>query len=147
MTQKKKKMNISFLMATCAIVAIMIGTGLFVEARAGLDGLLSSFMPKDQVAIPLPADSGNEKTSKVVPILMYHHLLPEADIIANKFTTNGAIISTKAFQEQMQYLKDNGYQTLFWKEACAYLEQGRPLPAKSVVITFDDGYLSNYIYA
>lgn len=147
MMQKKKKINISFLMAVCSVVAIMIGTGLFVEARAGLNSLLSSFMPKNYVATPLPAERGNEKTSKVVPILMYHHLLPEADIVANKFTNNGAIISTEDFSEQMKYLKDNGYQTLFWKEACEYLEQGRPLPAKSVVITFDDGYESNYIYA
>ncbi|MCI8335786.1 MAG: polysaccharide deacetylase family protein [Peptococcaceae bacterium] len=147
MLQKKKKLNISFLAAVCAVAAIMIGTGLFVEARAGLGSFLSSFMPKSYVVTPLPMDNGNEKTSKVVPILMYHHLLPEADIIANKFTNNGAIISTEDFYEQMQYLKDNGYQSLFWKEACEYLEQGRPLPAKSVVITFDDGYESNYVYA
>ena len=147
MMQKKKKMNISFLMALCFVVAIMVGTGLFVEARAGLDSFLSSFIPKDYVATPLPADSSKEKTSKVIPILMYHHLLPERDIVANKFTDNGAIISAEDFAEQMKYLKDNGYNTLFWKDACAYLEQGRPLPAKSVVITFDDGYESNYIYA
>ena len=59
-----------------------------------------------------------------------------ADIIANKFTDNGSIISTEAFYEQMKYLKDNGYKTLFWKDACEYLEQGKPLPAKSVVIRF-----------
>ncbi len=147
MMQKRKKVNISFLAAVCSIAVIMIGTGLFVETRAGLSGLLSSFVPKNQISTPLPVNNSNEKTSRVVPILMYHHLLPNADIIANKFTDNGSIISTEAFYEQMKYLKDNGYKTLFWKDACEYLEQGKPLPAKSVVITFDDGYESNYIYA
>lgn len=147
MEPMKKKQNLSFIAAVFSVAVIMVGMGLFVEARAGLDSFLSYFMPKNQVSTPLPPNQAGEKTTKVVPILMYHHLIPQADIAKYKYESNGAIISTEAFHEQMKYLKENGYQTLFWKDACAYLEQGRPLPEKSVVITFDDGYESNYVYA
>jgi len=47
----------------------------------------------------------------------------------------------------MRYLRDNGFYTPTLDELEAFLYHGRPLPANSVMIHFDDGYYSNYVYA
>lgn len=44
----------------------------------------------------------------------------------------------------MQYLKDNGYTTLSLDEFYNFLIENDPIPYKSVIITFDDGYKDNY---
>jgi peptidoglycan/xylan/chitin deacetylase (PgdA/CDA1 family) len=42
------------------------------------------------------------------------------------------------FDSQMRFLKEQGYTTILPKD----LVDGKPLPAKPVILTFDDGYLS-----
>jgi len=80
-----------------------------------------------------------------VPVLVYHHILP--DEVNTNFSSNAWTISTENFAEQMRYLRDNGFYTPTLKEFESFLLRGRDLPANSVVIHFDDGYYSNYVYA
>ncbi|MCL2526783.1 MAG: polysaccharide deacetylase family protein [Defluviitaleaceae bacterium] len=80
-----------------------------------------------------------------IPILVYHHILP--DELNTHFSTNAWTISTENFARQMSYLRDNGFYTPTIDELEAFLFQGRPLPQNSVIIHFDDGYYSNYVYA
>lgn len=77
-----------------------------------------------------------------LPILMYHHLVPDL----TEYEGNESIVSVEQFQEQMKYLAQEGFTTLTIKQLQAYLA-GEEIPEKSVVITFDDGNESNYIYA
>jgi peptidoglycan/xylan/chitin deacetylase (PgdA/CDA1 family) len=80
-----------------------------------------------------------------IPILTYHHLLPDSENKA--FKDNKEVISTEEFEDQMKLLYDNGYKTLTLDELEQFLD-GKIHPSKrSIVITFDDGYLSNYVYA
>lgn len=78
-----------------------------------------------------------------IPILTYHHLVPEATIESG----NPAIITQMAFTAQMQLLKDLGYHTITSQDLFDYLRKGLALPDKPVLITFDDGYESNYTLA
>ena len=41
-------------------------------------------------------------------------------------------------------MSDNGYTTISLDQLYDHLSQGDPLPAKPVVLTFDDGYLDIY---
>jgi peptidoglycan/xylan/chitin deacetylase (PgdA/CDA1 family) len=70
---------------------------------------------------------------------MYHHVSPVAgDMIT---------VSPAHFGAQMAFLKKGGYQTLDPDQLLAVLE-GREKPSKrSVLITFDDGFLDNYLFA
>ncbi|WP_301103228.1 polysaccharide deacetylase family protein [Propionivibrio sp.] len=76
-------------------------------------------------------------TASALPILMYHHVSPAPGLVT---------VTPKNFVAQMAWLAANDYHTA----SCADLEgflQGRPLPQRTVMITFDDGYLDNYVHA
>ncbi len=82
-----------------------------------------------------------ESISEEVPVLLYHHLQPEAD------GSNGAVIPVELFEKHMKALAENGYSAVSCSEVISYVEKGTPLPDNPVMITFDDGYRSNYEYA
>src|SRR3990167_4116491 len=75
----------------------------------------------------------------MIPILAYHNMDP--------VKKGSMTVSTARFQEQMAYLKNNGFTVIPLKEAVAYL-QGKivSIPAKPVVITADDGRATVYKY-
>lgn len=50
------------------------------------------------------------------------------------------------FDSQLKALKDHGYSTITADQFKGFLA-GQPLPDKSVLLTFDDGYLDNWVYA
>lgn len=80
-----------------------------------------------------------------VPVLMYHHIQPES--VAKTLGQTALTVDDGIFDTQMQYLSQNGYTTLFANDFINALISKQSLPAKSVVITIDDGYEDNYIYA
>ncbi|WP_010677002.1 cell wall-binding repeat-containing protein [Bacillus timonensis] len=80
-----------------------------------------------------------------VPILMYHHILRDQE---NKNYRNvSTTISDIEFKEQMAFLQKNGYKTITLEDLELFLTGKKNLPAKAVVITFDDGLKSVYRYA
>ncbi|WP_048606000.1 polysaccharide deacetylase family protein [Providencia rettgeri] len=82
---------------------------------------------------------------KGIPILTYHHILQDSE---NKlFRETSTATSVEAFSEQMNYLKQAGYQTLSLQDVEDYLNKSANLPGKAVVLTFDDGLKSVYRYA
>ncbi|MFN7964626.1 MAG: polysaccharide deacetylase family protein [Acidobacteriota bacterium] len=51
------------------------------------------------------------------------------------------------FEAYLQYLKRRRYHTITLTELHQHLEHGTALPSKPIVLTFDDGYLDNWVYA
>lgn len=78
-----------------------------------------------------------------VPILVYHHVRPQQGW--SKDTWSWKMTVTPAtFERQMQWLADKGYETITLSEMTAAIRGERAMPAKPVVITFDDNNLSQY---
>ena len=86
--------------------------------------------------------AGTEEPS--VPVLMYHHLLKRAE--NTRYQGNDIVTYVEDFEQQLAWLKSNGFVSISTAQLEAYLYDNGPLPVKPVMITFDDGYLSNYIY-
>ncbi|NLX62794.1 MAG: polysaccharide deacetylase family protein [Tissierellia bacterium] len=82
-----------------------------------------------------------------IPVFLYHHILPQEYIEKYNWTDNNSVLSVEAFKEQMDFLYENGFYTATLDELKAFLDGEITLPKKTVVLTFDDGYLSNVIYA
>ncbi|KNF09292.1 putative xylanase/chitin deacetylase [Gottschalkia purinilytica] len=82
-----------------------------------------------------------------IPVLMYHHIMEPNHIKEMKQEQNSSVISNIQFEEQMKFLHDNGFYVATLHELKEFIEGKKELPKKTVVITFDDGYLSNVTYA
>lgn len=74
-----------------------------------------------------------------VPVLYYHSVLESAD--------NEVTITPEKLRAELKYIKDQGYTTITISELKNYLLHNSPIPEKSIVITFDDGYMDNYYNA
>lgn len=73
-----------------------------------------------------------------LPVLMYHRVQTEESAKADKQTSIS--VFTDYFGKQMQYLKDKGYNVVSMQSLVNFFDNGTAIPAKSVLITFDDGY-------
>jgi len=66
----------------------------------------------------------------------------------HSISTNGfedqITIKKENIIEQFEYLKKNNYTTLWLSEVDAIKNNKQELPEKSIVLTFDDGFLDNY---
>ncbi|MDD6237679.1 MAG: polysaccharide deacetylase family protein [Clostridiales bacterium] len=76
-----------------------------------------------------------------VPVIMYHHILEQSK------RWGDYVISPTQFQNDLKYLKEQGYTTVSGRQIIDYAERRTPLPKKPILITFDDGYESSYQYA
>ena len=76
-----------------------------------------------------------------LPVLMYHHILKDTGR-HGKF-----VISPDELEEDLKYLKKEGYTTVLPRDIINYQKSGIPLPEKTVMLTFDDGHLSYLEYA
>jgi len=69
-----------------------------------------------------------------VPVLMYHEIAQRPE------TTSSLAVPAEAWAAQLAYLSAEGYQTVTAAQLAAALATGGELPARAVVLTFDDGY-------
>lgn len=75
--------------------------------------------------------------ASALPVLMYHHVSPAPGLVT---------VSPQTFHAHIAALAQRGYRSAGCDDLAAFLA-GKPLPEKSVMITFDDGYLDNYVHA
>jgi peptidoglycan/xylan/chitin deacetylase (PgdA/CDA1 family) len=69
-------------------------------------------------------------------ILMYH----QVGFFPRPAAHRAVFCHVDRFKAQMAYLKAMNFSVLSLEQARACLFEGKPLPGKSVVLTFDDGY-------
>jgi peptidoglycan/xylan/chitin deacetylase (PgdA/CDA1 family) len=98
--------------------------------------------------VPMPATTSSAASyrgplTRVVPVLMYHLIgdPPPGEPYP------GLFVSVADFTAQMQALKDGGWRPITAAELGADIAANRPVPARTIVLTFDDGNVDNYTAA
>jgi peptidoglycan/xylan/chitin deacetylase (PgdA/CDA1 family) len=83
-----------------------------------------------------------------IAILGYHSFYKDISELKNEDKNNPEFINDiSKFEKQMKYLHKHHYKTLTLDEFYDWKKGKRKIPRKSVLITIDDGNLSNYMYA
>ena len=80
-----------------------------------------------------------------VPILMYHYVSPPP-VDADKYRLDLSV-KPADFEKQLAYLSENGYSTISLYDLYGRFTLSATLPAKPIILTFDDGYRDAYDYA
>lgn len=73
-----------------------------------------------------------------IPVLMYHHVMPEMKDLN---------VTPQIFEEQIAFLRRNGWKPLDSNEFLYLIQNSQKQRKKCVLITFDDGFVDNFIYA
>ena len=84
---------------------------------------------------PQPQPEPQPQKNTTLHILMYHDVIQGDGSSCGDWT-----VTDQRFREDLQWLEEHGYTTVLPSEVIS----GQPLPDKAVLITFDDGYASNY---
>jgi peptidoglycan/xylan/chitin deacetylase (PgdA/CDA1 family) len=89
--------------------------------------------------VPTPTPFALDESSRAV-VLCYHRF-------EEKPTRDGLGLKPAEFEAQLQALKDNGIAVISMDDFLAWRRGEKNIPAKSAVITLDDGWLSGYVAA
>jgi biofilm PGA synthesis lipoprotein PgaB len=90
----------------------------------------------------LPDECSRDQNPNEFTILSYHEIAEKSETLDATYA-----VSPSNFEHQMQWLQDHGYHFIRVDDILAYRNQGKALPNKAVLITFDDGYHSMYANA
>lgn len=77
------------------------------------------------------------KGASAIPVFMYHHVSPTPGLVT---------ISPATFRQHIATLANAGWRTAGLDDLAAFLS-GATVPARTCILTFDDGYLDNFVHA
>ena len=106
--------------------------------------LLMIALPLTAVAsVDSPADRFklNQQISRQLTVLTYHDVRED---IKRDYAADQYAVSAETLAMHFAWLRDNGYKVVSLEQVLAAIDGARSLPAKAVLLTFDDGLASVY---
>ena len=76
-----------------------------------------------------------------LPVIMYHGILNDTKYQGDY------VISPVQFENDLKKLLSESYTTVTVSDLVDYVYKDKKLPQKPIMLTFDDGYYNNYLYA
>lgn len=89
----------------------------------------------------------HQKSKPAAAALMFHSINPRGPQGQDE---NALVVTPKRFSQDLKYLKLQGYRFIDCEDLLDLINQTnikQTIPAKNILITFDDGYIDNYTYA
>ena len=100
--------------------------------------MLGSGFPGRAAATPADAAPKAVQQEAALPILMYHEV--------KNYRTGKDCITPSELESDLKYLQSSHYTAISMTDLINYVDGRGQLPEKPIVLSFDDGYLNNYIY-
>lgn len=112
----------------CTVVAVLVAVGIGETVGSRREAALA-------------ASSERNEGTAFLPIVMYHGVLDDV-------SRQGQYIITPAqLEADLKTIKESGYTTVVMRDLLDYVDNGTPLPEKPIMLTFDDGYYNNVLFA
>jgi peptidoglycan/xylan/chitin deacetylase (PgdA/CDA1 family) len=124
-----------------AVVGAVLGSGAGGDGRAPTKAFAAR--PSRGGLGPPRSDQKLVEWNGPVPILMYH-VIADAPATAQ---LPELFVDPKTFTAQMDWLGRKGYAAVSLNQVYDAWFKGGKLPEKPVVLTFDDGYRGDFVYA
>jgi peptidoglycan/xylan/chitin deacetylase (PgdA/CDA1 family) len=86
---------------------------------------------------------GPDLQNNPVPVLMYHSV----GVVMDDWRWSDLTVPYQVFEDHLKWLAKKGYRTVDFDDLRAHVAGEKPLDGRSIVLTFDDGYLDNWTYA
>lgn len=93
---------------------------------------------------PVPVPSHLPVTHILLPIFMYHHI---SSLPTHNALDYGLTVTTADFNAQLDWLQQQGYHSVTMTDLFDAFYDGKMLPSKPMLLTFDDGYADMYTNA
>lgn len=140
-TKGKNILPLLIKLVLCVAVVITASYAVSGNVKSSSEAVSSEVETSEsgKGSVDQTATTRNEKIK--IPVICYHSI--------NKDPSGKSpiIISPEKFRQHLQTIKDNGYTTLTMAQFNDYIFGDKPIPEKSVLLTFDDGYMDNYTNA
>ena len=139
---------------TCLPVLFLISTGCQSSPAKQTSAASTALAVKDTIEVKkLPAVVNNGKPDAAaaiiarpqVPVLCYHQIRDWRPTDSKQ--AKDYIVPVAAFEAQLKMLADSGYHTVSADQLYDYLAYGTALPARPIMLTFDDTDLPQFTIA
>jgi peptidoglycan/xylan/chitin deacetylase (PgdA/CDA1 family) len=114
---------------------------LVFELPGGIASALADESKPSAGSLLAPPATDRQRTT-YLPILVYHHIRQRSPMDSRALRR--LTVTPEIFQQQMQYLQDNGYHIVSFSSLENFFERGGELPTRPVIISFDDGWESQF---
>lgn len=121
--------NLSALVFTFVLGILIF---LLLPSKAGYPAINNEIKPTKNI----------DNSTLEIPVLMYHYIRTVTD--PSDTTGINLSVSPAVFESHINWLKENGYQSITFNKALKLFNNEEAITAKPVIITFDDGYNDAY---
>lgn len=137
--------------ALLIVIVVVIGVVFwqikkgFVPDEPRASGLNeSTYVELPSLATP-PTFAATSSASARLPVLVYHIVRPSYS--SDSAGVRAIALTPQTFDAELAHLKEAGYHVVGFGDLETYFASSTPLPAKPVILSFDDGWRDQFEYA
>jgi peptidoglycan/xylan/chitin deacetylase (PgdA/CDA1 family) len=120
---------------------LRLGAGNSVFFEGGIDEFTfyNQSLPKEQISRIYNESAYGTNLGQSIPVLVYHMIRNPVD--------DAVVVSPEHFQEQMNYLYENEFETITLEDYFNWRNGTYVMPEKPIILIFDDGFSTTHTTA
>lgn len=145
-------MSLRVRIVAAVFCVVLTGGALFVvKSRDKTDGLVNGVSLGNQAFYAEISTTSMQSfpspvTGKLnLPILVYHIVRPR--YLSDSRAVRAIALTPRTFNAEMKYLGAAGYHVVQFSDLENYFQSGKTLPSNPIILSFDDGWSDQFVYA